>query len=257
MPGTDVCVGSWRPHKPRGPIAAHYGSPGPKYALPGLIGIKDHDSRKQKAPAYSFGTPHSQLTSDRSPGPKYLLPSNITRVGRDGTPAFSLYSRINDPLRFHVPGPGKYSPERATKLTFKSSPAHSLSARNKEICNDHTPGPAAYMLPSVLGPNTLTTTTAPGYSLHGRSNVGSFQEDLWKTPGPGTYKVVDPCCYKYKAPRYSMIGRNSICDNSTEKPGPGAHYPERVTFTRIKAPSFSFGVRHSEYIVPLIANVAE
>lgn len=31
-------VGTWRPHKPRGPVAALYGSPGPKYALPGLIG---------------------------------------------------------------------------------------------------------------------------------------------------------------------------------------------------------------------------
>uniref|UniRef100_A0A8D0FJE9 Uncharacterized protein n=1 Tax=Strix occidentalis caurina TaxID=311401 RepID=A0A8D0FJE9_STROC len=27
-------VGSWRPHRPRGPIAALYGSPGPKYGLP-------------------------------------------------------------------------------------------------------------------------------------------------------------------------------------------------------------------------------
>lgn len=34
----DPWVGTWRPHKPRGPIAALYGSPGPKYALPGLTG---------------------------------------------------------------------------------------------------------------------------------------------------------------------------------------------------------------------------
>lgn len=32
-------VGTWRPHRPRGPIAAFYSSPGPKYALPGLTGI--------------------------------------------------------------------------------------------------------------------------------------------------------------------------------------------------------------------------
>lgn len=38
MSGTDVWVGSWRPHKPRGPIAALYSSPGPKYALPGATG---------------------------------------------------------------------------------------------------------------------------------------------------------------------------------------------------------------------------
>lgn len=34
----EALVGTWRPHKPRGPIAALYGSPGPKYALPGLTG---------------------------------------------------------------------------------------------------------------------------------------------------------------------------------------------------------------------------
>lgn len=39
MSSTEPWVGTWRPHKPRGPIAALYGSPGPKYALPGLTGI--------------------------------------------------------------------------------------------------------------------------------------------------------------------------------------------------------------------------
>lgn len=39
MSKTEAWVGTWRPHKPRGPIAALYGSPGPKYALPGLTGI--------------------------------------------------------------------------------------------------------------------------------------------------------------------------------------------------------------------------
>lgn len=39
MATNESWVGTWRPHKPRGPIAAHYTSPGPKYALPGLTGI--------------------------------------------------------------------------------------------------------------------------------------------------------------------------------------------------------------------------
>lgn len=38
MSGADVWVGAWRPHKPKGPIAAFYSSPGPKYALPGATG---------------------------------------------------------------------------------------------------------------------------------------------------------------------------------------------------------------------------
>lgn len=39
MKTTENWVGTWRPHRPRGPIAALYSSPGPKYALPGLTGI--------------------------------------------------------------------------------------------------------------------------------------------------------------------------------------------------------------------------
>ena len=38
MPNSEPWVGSWRPHRPVGPIAAQYGGPGPKYALPVLIG---------------------------------------------------------------------------------------------------------------------------------------------------------------------------------------------------------------------------
>uniref|UniRef100_A0A668A4R1 Tripartite motif containing 35-30 n=1 Tax=Myripristis murdjan TaxID=586833 RepID=A0A668A4R1_9TELE len=268
----DVWVGSWRPHKPRGPIAALYSSPGPKYALPGLTGHNHHDPRKYKAPVFSFGTRHGQSGSDTSPGPRYLIPSNITRLGRDGTPAFSLYSRPRDPELFQAPGPGQYSPEHSGKSVYSSAPAYSLSGRSKDFGNDQTPGnifwyddndnvivfcPAAYMLPAVLGPKAVTTSTAPNYSLCGRSKIGSFHEDLQKTPGPGAYKVIDPTTYKYKAPQYSIIGRNSISGDSTKKPGPGAHYPERVTFTRSRAPSFSFGVRHSQYIAPLIMNVAE
>lgn len=36
----DNYPGSWRPHRPRGPIAAMFNSPGPKYMLPGSIGKK-------------------------------------------------------------------------------------------------------------------------------------------------------------------------------------------------------------------------
>uniref|UniRef100_A0AAY5EJ67 Tripartite motif containing 35-30 n=1 Tax=Electrophorus electricus TaxID=8005 RepID=A0AAY5EJ67_ELEEL len=95
MSASDVWVGSWRPHKPRGPIAALYSSPGPKYALPGATGVNDHDPRKWKAPAYSFG-------------------------------------------------------------------------------------PAAYMLPSLVGPNTVNKRSAPNFSLTGRTKKGSFYEDLQK-----------------------------------------------------------------------------
>ncbi|XP_006633801.1 ciliary microtubule associated protein 1B [Lepisosteus oculatus] len=254
---TDVWVGPWRPHRPRGPIAALYSSPGPKYALPGTTGTVYHDPRKYKAPAFSFGSRHCQFSNDCSPGPGYLVPPNITRIGRDGTPAYSVYGRPRDLVLFQTPGPGRYSPERSGKSAYYSAPAYSLSARTKGFRNDQTPGPAAYMLPPVLGPKTVNKTSAPNFSLTGRSKIGSFHEDLQKTPGPGTYKIVEPCMYKYKPPQYSMTGRNSMPGDTTQKPGPGAHCPEQVTFTRNKPPSFSFGVRHSEYVAPLVVDVAD
>ncbi|KAK9958747.1 hypothetical protein ABG768_010852 [Culter alburnus] len=254
MSPVDVWVGSWRPHRPRGPIAAMYNSPGPTYALPGATGMNNHDPRMQKGPAFSFGTRHRHLEANFSPGPGYLVPSNITRVGRDGTPAYSVYGRRKDIQPFKTPGPGSYSPENATKTTYYSPPAFSLSARTKLFRNDQTPGPAAYMLPPVLGPRVVNKTAAPNVSFSGRSPIGSFHEDLRKTPGPGTYQVVDSCVYKHKAPQYSITGRNMMPGDTTKKPGPGAHHPERVTFTGIKAPSFSFGIRHSEYIAPIIVD---
>ncbi|KAI3371395.1 hypothetical protein L3Q82_023998 [Scortum barcoo] len=57
-----------------------------------------------------------------------------------------------------------------------------------------------------------------------------------QTPGPAAYKVVDPCVYRQKPPQYSMMGRNFTPDETTKTPGPGAHYPEQVTFTKRKAP---------------------
>ena len=38
-------------------------------------------------------------------------------------------------------------------------------------------------------------------------------------------------------------------------PGPGAHSPERVNVHKPAAPRFSMGVRHSEYVTPLIVEI--
>ncbi|KAG2460402.1 ODF3A protein, partial [Polypterus senegalus] len=122
----------------------------------------------------------------------------------------------------------EYSPEKAGRSSFYSAPAYSLSARSKGFRNDQTPGPAAYTLPPMLGPKTVTKSSAPFYSLSGKSTIGSFHEDLQKTPGPGTYKVTDPNIYKSKLPQFSMTARNSMPGDTTQKPGPGAHSPEKV-----------------------------
>ncbi|XP_043980439.1 outer dense fiber protein 3-B isoform X1 [Gambusia affinis] len=259
MPSDELWVGSWRPHRPRGPIAALYGSPGPKYSLPGLIGASQHDPTKCKAPMFSFGARHEEVNTNCSPGPRYLIPSNMTRKGRSKMPAFSLLGRPKQLQMSHVPGPGQYSPERSGKMTIRSAPAYSLYGRRRDRINTLSPGPATYTLPPMLGCKTAVAPSAPNYTLQGRGKNGSFHEDSNKTPSPGpaAYKVVDPSIYRQKPPQYSIKGRNFAPEENTRKPGPGAHYPEHVTFTRAKAPSFTFGLRHSQYIAPLIINVDE
>ncbi|XP_078534038.1 ciliary microtubule associated protein 1B [Lissotriton helveticus] len=252
--GTDVWVGSWRPHRPRGPIAALYSSPGPKYALPGNTGYTNHDPSTYRAPAYSFGTRRFRLTEDCSPGPAYMVPTNMTMRGKDGQPAYSLYGRPRDLDSFKTPGPGAYSPEKAGKSAYRSAPIYSLSSRTRAFANDQTPGPAAYMLPSVLGPHIVSKTAAPSVTITGRSKFGSFAEDLQRTPGPGTYRITDPSTYKTRPPHYSMTARNMLPGDHTTKPGPGAYAPEKVYLNRLQPPNYSFGIRHSEFSAPLIVD---
>ena len=90
------------------------------------------------------------------------------------------------------------------------------------------PAPNNYSLPSILGGKSSAVNSAPNYSMTGRSKIGSCDEDLSKAPGPGTYSVVEPSIYKKKDPLYSMTGRNQLPSDSTLKPGPGAHSPEKV-----------------------------
>lgn len=88
-------------------IAAKCRGPGPaKYLLPGTIGLKGHDIRKQRCPAFSFGQRHKEFSSSFSPGPKYMFPAYATRKGRETAPAFSLHSRTREKANFLTPGPG-------------------------------------------------------------------------------------------------------------------------------------------------------
>jgi len=66
---------------------------------------------------------------------------------------------------------------------------------------------------------------------------------------------LDPNVVKRRGPAYSILGRSYMPGDSTQKPGPGAHFPERVRSNKKAAPSFSLGIRHSEFITPLIIDV--
>ena len=110
-------------------IGAKCRGPGPaKYLLPGTIGIKGHDIRKQRCPAFSFGQRHKEFSSSFSPGPKYMFPAYVTRNGKETSPAFSLYSRTPDNIHFFTPGPGilrllKWRIDCYYRLQIKISPS--------------------------------------------------------------------------------------------------------------------------------------
>ncbi len=53
---------------------------------------------------------------------------------------------------------------------------------------------------------------------------------VFQTPGPGAYNTTDASTYKNKSPLYSMTSRNILPSDGTQKPGPGAHSPEKVMF---------------------------
>ncbi|XP_010220602.1 PREDICTED: outer dense fiber protein 3B, partial [Tinamus guttatus] len=131
-------------------------------------------------PAYAFGIRCPQLGDDCSPGPAYMVPARSTARGAGHSPAYSIYGRPRDIAPFRTPGPGRYCPEKAGKWAYPSAPVYSLASRTKHFANDQTPGPAAYGLPPMLGPRVVGKSSAPNFSMLGRSAVGSFYADLCK-----------------------------------------------------------------------------
>ena len=247
--------------KPRGPVGAMYSSPGPAvYQLPGLLGQNTHDPRstQNKAPAYCFGVRHGKLKDDCSPGPQYHPDAKYYRDGKDGTPQYSLFSRPKTGTQFHTPGPGAYSPESSGPVSKYEAPKYSFGTRGKHRRTDNVPAPNSYSLPEMTG-NTIQSKKrqAPQYSMTGRSKIGGFHEDLQKTPGPGSYKTMSPDTWKNKSPHYSMTSRNNMPGDTTKKPGPGAHSPEKLWPNKKQAPQFSFGIGHSQYEAPLIVDVRD
>ncbi|XP_049984362.1 ciliary microtubule associated protein 1B isoform X2 [Alexandromys fortis] len=179
--GSEVWVGTWRPHRPRGPIAALHRGPGPKYKLPPNTGYILHDPSRPCAPAFTFGSRLPSQHTTCGPGPSHLVPARMTVRGIDGTPAFSIYGRLRHTAPVLTPGPGRYFPERAGNATYPSAPRHTMASRNWGILSkQQTPGPASYTVPSLLGPRVIGKVSAPTYSIYGRSAVGSCFEDLSK-----------------------------------------------------------------------------
>ncbi|XP_025138367.2 outer dense fiber protein 3B isoform X1 [Bubalus bubalis] len=259
--GSDVWVGPWRPHRPRGPIGALYRGPGPKYKLPPSTGYIMHDPSRPRAPAFTFGARLPAQQTSCGPGPGHLVPARMTVRGLDSAPAYSIFGRPRHAAPFLTPGPGRYFPERAGNAAYPSAPRHTIAPRNWGLrLESQTPGPGTYTMPSLLGPRVVGKVSAPNYSIYGRSAVGSFCEDLSKTPGPCAYHAVNPGVYKPRAPQFSMLPRTSFPQGNTLNPGPAAYNVDQVVCSfRVKGRrrhrkprGWTFGVRHSDYLAPMM-----
>ena len=250
-----MAAASAQPH-PYPVIAAKLTGPGAgRYMLPSTVGFKEHDYTKYMQPAYSFGQKLDSYiwrANKHSPGPVYFVEPQYTRHGKDGTPHYSMLARPHDPDSFKTPGPGTYYNERCHPQGEKHAPKYSLSSRSRYRRFDSNPAPNCYTLPTMLGSKVVGKESSASYSMSSRPETGRFDEDLAKAPGSATYQVVEPNIYKYRPPIYSMLARRYMPGDKTLKPGPGAHYPEKVRVNRPKSPEYSMGIRHSEYITPLI-----
>ncbi|XP_052792027.1 outer dense fiber protein 3-like [Mya arenaria] len=221
------------------------------------MGFKQHDVTKKKEPAYSFGRRIMLKSTVDSPGPAYAVNPCYTRYGRDGTPCYSLLARQKPKQSFQTPCPGRYNPEHVHPQRERVAPKYSLGFRTRFPKCDQNPAPSNYILPPVLGPSQAYKTSTASYSMTGRSRVGCYLEDLSNAPGPGHTKNIHPDVYMNKAPHYSLRSRNYMPVDNVQKPGPGAHCPETVKINRSLAPKYSLGVRHSEFVCPFIADIAE
>uniref|UniRef100_A0A8D0C562 Ciliary microtubule associated protein 1A n=1 Tax=Salvator merianae TaxID=96440 RepID=A0A8D0C562_SALMN len=244
-------VGTWRPHRPRGPVMAQFSSPGPKYYIQGATGYISHIPTKRKAPAYSMHGSRPPLSKECSPGP-YNVPGSMTYKGRKSAPAYTMVGRPRTKVET-TPGPACYSPEKARKIIYKNAPVHSMSFRTRGVKVDTTPGPNTYRIPEVLGPHVVATTASPSYSIAGKNKGGCF-DDLHKTPGPAAYQKPNTEVYKKRAPKYT-IGSRCKGLHGDKRPGPADYSVGRVSLVKSCAPVVTFGIKHSDYTTPVIVDV--
>lgn len=247
---------------PRPKIAAMERGPGPaRYTLPTLTGKEGHSPSKTSHPAYSFGKKLGGgfIRADCSPGPVHHVDPSYTRHGRDGIPSYSLYARHKDLAAFKTPGPGAYQPEKnATCFQGeRKGPLYSLGYRSRYRKRDANPSPNTYTLPTLIGDHVPNKPSSACYSMSKRLKIGDFATDYARTPGPARYETTSADVTQRKQPCYSMQARQYMPADATKKPGPGAHCPERCSATQRKAPAYSLGIRHSEFICPLIIDVSD
>ncbi|ESN92254.1 hypothetical protein HELRODRAFT_181593 [Helobdella robusta] len=233
--------------------------------MSGYIGHFVLSSHIKNQPSYHFGTkladkPNSgQLT----PGPAAYFPADkIYRSGKERTPHSVIITRRNEPKSSATatPGPAAYAPVDCGKLSvhYRSPSFTMVTSSNRDVLliKNATPAPNAYNPDPMLSRSLRSNKrSAPQFSIRSRSQIGGFSEDKSKTPGPGAYMLPTTDRYMRKSCSFSLIGRNNMPGDPTNKPGPAAHSVSSDTMsmlsTKKKGPAYSFGVKHSARVLNL------
>lgn len=74
---------------------------------------------------------------------------------------------------------------------------------------------------------------------------------------PDQENTTAPTIYRHRHPSFTMQGRTKRPNYSSAIPGPGAYSPERFHLHLPRPPSFTLGIRHSEFVTPLVVNVTD
>lgn len=115
----------------------------------------------------------------------------------------------------------------------------------------------SYTLPNLLGCQVPNKASSASYSFSSRRKVGAPTEDLAMSPGPAKYNSINPDLYRQRQPSFSLQSRTKRPNYSVASPGPGTYSPEKFHVHLPKPPSYSLGVRHSEFVTPLVVDVVD
>ncbi|XP_074862990.1 protein CIMAP1C [Carettochelys insculpta] len=238
------------------PITAKIKGPGAgKYGRPPCTGIRNHDFTMFAEPAYTMRIKHTEkiLADTISPGACFIDP-HLSRFGWREPPSFRIWNREKSLSLMSTPAPNEYHTEKVHPGE-SSAPAYSLADRTCYRENDPNPAPNAYTLPRMLGPRLPSKPSAPCYSMASKKDLWRNAEELARVPGPASFDVPEPNVYLHRQPAYSMWRKYKSAGDST--PGPAAYETSWVTITKPRAPDFSLGIRHSEYLTPLVIDVMD
>ncbi|XP_053127809.1 outer dense fiber protein 3-like protein 1 [Hemicordylus capensis] len=234
-----------------GTISAKYKGPGPgKYGRQPCTGIKDHDFTKYAEPAYTMRVKSSEriISILESPGPCYFVDPSISHLGIWKPASFRMAAeRKKTPGPHGTPAPNEYYVEKIHPPDEPNAPAYTMGHRTQYWESSPHPGPNHYTLPETLGPRLPINISAPCLTMGSNACVWGYATDRVKGPGPAMHSRPEPNVYLHRQPAYSLYQR--LPPSSKDYiPGPPDYNAEEVVVHKPRAPRFSLGIRHSDYI---------